>query len=383
MPFSKYNANSLYIGRMGNLLRIKLSYNLLILGIITSLVLTLKLWIPPQEIPAFGILPQFPNAVNYTLVGLFLLCLIVLLIYKKWFVFPVLGLLLFIFLVLQDINRFQPWVYHYSLLWIPFLLYPVHYYKFKPWEPVLNFQRLLLMGIFLWSGIQKLNAAYFEGISAYLTSGLETSLGVPHESLQFLAWIAPFLQIIGAIGLLTPTLRNWGILLLTIIQLMGILLIAVLNKWNYVIIPWNLVIVGFLWLLFYNTKERWNDFSLGKMVGLKLVLTVVLLMPLVGKFTKLPYPVQFKLYSEFLEDSHLYLLKEDNDFSQFPSKAVRSVGSYEVINLQYWASEVYNAPLYQSNLNYEIIETEVSKIYPNTKVFLTISSSNDSDTTEE
>lgn len=357
---------------MGNLIRVKWIYNFLLLGLLGCIAISFNLWMPHSPIPAYLALPfEIPAEIQWIGLVLFLGGIAFSLLMKRWILVPMISLLGLIILIVSDLNRLQPWIYFSLIVWIPLWWYPIHYYKFKSWDSVLNALRWILILVVLWSGINKLNVYYFGYVSAYLTDGLSSLFGLKPGSLRFLAWGAPVLQILSSLLLLLPRFRTLALVALTGIQLFGVLLISAVNQWNFAIIPWNIAVLGMFWLCFYRINNRWNDFSIRKKPILQLLVLAVAILPALGKIVPIPPALTFHLYSGQYTYGLVYVERANGPLiPNIPDDALVDVGSYWIIDLAYWSDDAYHLPLYPHLDNYQQISDSIQRQHPNKDVFL-------------
>jgi hypothetical protein len=147
-------------------------------------------------------------------------------------------------LVIFDINRLQPWFFQYS-----FLLAGLVIAEKRPkagWAICC----LALLGVYFWSGLQKLNPIFATQVFPWL-------LRRPNDFFWF--WpVAPIGETAIAILLLIPKTRSWG---LGLAVAMHLLILAALGPWgqNYdsIVWPWNVFVPLLSLVLFYG-----NDLSL-------------------------------------------------------------------------------------------------------------------------
>jgi hypothetical protein len=169
---------------------------------------------------------------------------------RKYFI----GLfVLLIFLLLQDQMRWQPWVYIYVAFLLPFAFWK------KVDERLLPYFQFLLIGIYLWSGAFKFGGSFIE-----LTwdKMLRTLLYIDdpgtRQSLHFLGYGIPIIEILIAVGLFFKKSRHIAILFAIATHLV-ILIYVITNQQNSVIYPWNFAMIFLVILCFYKTSNSMID----------------------------------------------------------------------------------------------------------------------------
>lgn len=141
-----------------------------------------------------------------------------------------------LFLVLLDLHRLQVWVWFY-LLWFA---------VFEPMPHLLGF-RMLAGAMYLWGGLNKVNAHFLEEVVPDWQSTLQLSGDVFK---WMMAVFAVFLELyIGFCLLFFPKKR---FLLIATILLHGFILFILLLQggWNTVVWPWNIALPVAVWLTF-------------------------------------------------------------------------------------------------------------------------------------
>src|SRR5882672_5137364 len=182
----------------------------------SGFVLSWRLWISSRLFPLVPVvakLPAVPFPLDYIWFGLLfgLLAAICFRAQPRKLVIAFLGLagLLSVF----DQMRWQPWFYQYL-----FMLAALGFYAWKKPETkksraTLNLCALIIVSIYFWSGVQKLNAGFInevwpgmaEPLLRFLPGGLKS---LPRST----ALIIPLLEICVALGLLTRRFRNASVI---------------------------------------------------------------------------------------------------------------------------------------------------------------------------
>ena len=140
----------------------KTAYLFLIIGIAMSLPLWLHDRLFPLA-PTFGAFPSFGNPVDIILLSLLGLSLVLNLFLHDRRI-QITTLVLLGILLLQDQMRWQPWVYVYLLVSLPFIFIPNQTKEKGEYENkwILLSIQVLLIGIYFWSGVNKFNPGFTE-----------------------------------------------------------------------------------------------------------------------------------------------------------------------------------------------------------------------------
>lgn len=324
---------------------------IIIFGFIAGIAISWKLWFLGDR--GFPILP-FPDWVqgnSFTDIVLsfgliFTFPLILAFIYpKKEALRPVLiGIVL---LVLFDQMRLQPWVYMYFFLLLPFTLFTEN--KKSIYLPYLQ---IILVCMYIWSGIHKLNPNFIEITFSDILRHLFAIEIAP--GLRAFGYIIPLTEIVTGLLLIIPICRKWGVrfAVLTHLIIMLYLSPAGIND-NHVVIPWNFTLALLVIVLFWNEK---NSLSFWKQLrGYALGLTSVALL-LFGLLPSLNFVggwddfLSFSLYSDKVK--RYYIAVEASQVSRIDKNIhpyfvqIEGMQGGEMIDINEWAMEELNVPFY-------------------------------------
>lgn len=150
-------------------------------------------------------------------------------------------------LAADDQSRWQPWFYQYVAMLTALALARDAGDTLAAW-------RAVLVGLYLWSGIQKLNATFMTHLFPWLVEPLAGVLPAGLQRGLLGGWmVVPAMEIAVAIGLLVPRLRNAAVAgaVATHVVVLG-LLGPLAHGTNTVIWPWNAAMAALAVLLFWN-----------------------------------------------------------------------------------------------------------------------------------
>ena len=222
--------------------------------LLAQVLISFRLWIPAgrvfPEVPLFSFLTlEWGSFINWLLYFSMLCALIGLLVKPLNRILLLSTVGLFFLFVLEDVNRLQPWLYLFALM---FLLLGIFRNNIKS-SYILRLFQLILVLLYFWSGFQKLNYSFSENVFPWLMvpfGGKEYFF----EN-QYWAWVSAVLEMLAGIGLLyrrTTIVSKW-ILIAT-----HVLILIVIGpfsySWNYVVWPWNVAMIVLLFKLF--TKDN-------------------------------------------------------------------------------------------------------------------------------
>ncbi|ARV06017.1 hypothetical protein BTO04_04560 [Polaribacter sp. SA4-10] len=222
-----------------------------IIAIIPVLILMMyapKLWVATKVfpvIPLFDWLPILKYPFDYILAGFFFIIQIVYIFQnKRWQGWVV--ILLYVFLALIDQNRLQPYFYQSFLT-----LFAIEIFNRKvPPKKVLYAIILLFFATYFWSGIQKVNEAFY---IQWLTALNKHFSFLPQWFLVAFTYLVPWLEASMGILLLFNKTRKLGVLF--ILSMHGIITFLLFYLgYGYNVVPWNIQNMLSVVLLFWGLK---------------------------------------------------------------------------------------------------------------------------------
>ncbi len=262
-------------------------------GLLSGIVISLPLWVTRTSyprLPLLNFIPGLPKPLDIGVLFFFLAVLVSLVWRPDYKHIAMIWIATVIVLVLQDQSRLQPWFVEYGLIFIAVTI-P------KKSTKALNASRLVIVAIYFWSGVHKMNTYFAGAVFRLLLSPLRgTSIAA---YIQPVGRIVPFIEMAMGVCLLIPKLRRAAVI--AIIAMHVLLLMALgpwaLN-WNRVVWPWNLVMMALVPCLFWKTDVSLQELLLPRRDWLSITLFgLVVVLPafsLVGLWDANP---SFALYS--------------------------------------------------------------------------------------
>lgn len=242
--------------------------------------------------------------------------------------------------ILLDQNRIQPWVYFYIIFFIGLVIS-------EDTKETNKFLRLVLVGVYFWSGIHKMNPIFREVIfESILIDGLKIESVETVSSAKQFYLLVPFLEILTAVFLAFQRTKKVGVYLGLLGHLFILYYLVFGLQGNWVIIPWNIFLMIVLVFLFYQNKSK---FEFPKSNFSKIILGLCFLILPVGYFVGITdHSLSFGLYDGKLKN--IYLLKTDktgnhHKYSNFEIHSnLLEKGS--LFDLNKWAFEEMEVPFY-------------------------------------
>jgi hypothetical protein len=223
-----------------------------------SFLISWKLWLSSRLFPLAPVsnsLPEIAYPFDYIwLLSLFALLAVISFLPRSRKIIVVFVSLAAL-LSLWDQTRWQPWFYQYL-----FMLAAIGILTWRKSESsrnrtALDVCRLIVAATYFWTGFQKLNITFvretWPDMAAFLPGFWQS---VAQRVPSFLILVIPLVEILIGFGLLSRQFRNRTVLLATATHA-AILILLFLTGENVVVWPWNVAMVLFVWILFWDDKE--------------------------------------------------------------------------------------------------------------------------------
>lgn len=323
---------------------------LVLAATLTGMLSCLPLWLNTRDYPVVPIAswwPQLPPSAGMVFLGL----LFIMLVGAMWrYRAATLGFLAgSLFLYFGDQNRGQPWFYLYWVL-LGFLL--------AKEKTALASARCVVALVYLWAGVQKLNATFFAVMPNWFASPAQ-DWGLPEfmvAGLRGAIWLTPFLEIFIGVGVWFSRTRRWAVGMALLMHGASLLFLGPLgHNVNVVVWPWNLAMAALVWVLFggrsnSDRRETFRTLRLAPVVAVGLA--VFALLPVLSYSGRWDSYFSFSLYSANLARADVYLTESFRD--RLPPERRRFVSAVEnpdpnfqkpfVFEHLKWGAEVLGVP---------------------------------------
>lgn len=339
-----------------------------ILGLLASMILSWPLWFLERDFPLAPIVhaPAMVHQVFFIalLSAMGLLCTLRWSRLSCWvIVLSLAGLVLF------DQMRLQPWVFHYGTVLLLLASFSWHARDEVGVAKVLGAARVIIIAMYFWSGVQKLNPYFFGEVFPVLMRGVTTNLSPELvTAILSIGFLVPFIEI--AIGwcLLFPNTRKAGVIGASI---MLVFVLAAIGPFgaavNSVVWPWNIALYMMVLVLFVDTPTvsvrqivSWRGSFLKKTV-----LVVFLVLPGISFFVPYDSYLSWSLYSGTVNQATLLL---DNEaLAALPPAAQREarvVDGVWTLSFTRWSLATLNVPPYPEGRVFKLLYTDICRIMP-------------------
>jgi hypothetical protein len=223
-------------------------------GFLASIALTYPLWLGERAFPLVAVDPRVPSLPPPFDVGVLLLLgtLLATTIVVPSGIVAVGIIAVTSLLWAQDQNRIHPWAYFFILVYgaLADLWIKPHTQR-KPADTITLLQ-FIVTSTYAWTGLQKLRTNYFTELVPTLIASSTTP---PSVIATTLLYVAPFIEIALALGLLVHPTRRLAVMGIVLLHSGIILMASPLGRnENYSVIPWNLTMACVAILLFWRSK---------------------------------------------------------------------------------------------------------------------------------
>jgi hypothetical protein len=153
-------------------------------------------------------------------------------------------------LAIEDQSRWQPWFYQYVVMLAALA-------AARDSDDAIAAWRAVLVGLYLWGGVQKLNSTFMMHVFPWLVEPLTRVLPAGVDGILLGGWmVVPGLEIAVAAGLLVARLRTAAVVAAIAIHVVVLGLLGPLGHGtNAVIWPWNAALAALVALLFWNGDD--------------------------------------------------------------------------------------------------------------------------------
>jgi hypothetical protein len=225
-----------------------------ILAFLIGIISSFKLWTSDRVFPLSPIVDNFTvsNSLNYYVFGVFIGTLILFLL-KFNRITLIFFLTVLVFLIFQDQNRIQPWVYFYGLILVSFF----NKDTVKREQDILTTVQIIVVFLYFWSGVHKINASFLNVEFPQMLSDLfKNTEGKFIDSIKKVSFSIPTIEIICAALLILKKTRQIGFWISVLSHVFIIVLLSPLGlTHNSIVIPWNLAIILLNFIVFYKNNE--------------------------------------------------------------------------------------------------------------------------------
>lgn len=257
-------------------------------------------------------------------------------------------------MVLFDQSRLQPWLYQYLMMLAAVAMYDGLAWHDGERHPALNACRLMVVCIYIWSGLQKANADFmmrgFPSLIAPFTRSLPHSIAAIMDSAGY---VVPFIEIGIGIALLTRRFRRYAIFAAAGMHVFTLLAIGPFGlDFDSVVWPWNIAMIVFVAILFWP----WPNLTAREIVwprGVRFQRLVLLLFGIVPALSFFDAWDEYLSFALYADSRHVPILQASSALTaRLPRGILKYVyvsdkpGRPNLINVLEWSLDELNVPVY-------------------------------------
>jgi predicted DCC family thiol-disulfide oxidoreductase YuxK len=338
------------------------------LGLLSSVLLTWPLWGNSRTYPLVPILPELSFLSPYTTLVAILLAIstaYALITIKRQRESSIITITLLLILVATDITRLQPWVWHYGMLLLLFSFWRTTAQTIT--KSLISAMSIVVVGIYFWSGIQKMNAAFYLDIFPWFTKTLWEPLGTIGMYTFFVLGIfTPFIESAIAIGLLTRTMRRTALIAALAMFTLVIASLMFGHDWNSSVWPWNVALLGMAIALFWGSKDTlqnfWSNVRTNRFAHITIALFII--MPLGNFFGITDHYLSWSLYSGHVPTAYITADSALIETLAPSAPTIPDNNGDGTLSFVHFAMSTLNAVPYPETRVFESIFDDLCKRYP-------------------
>jgi hypothetical protein len=329
----------------------------IVAGLFAGLALSPKLWLSERAYPTTPVSPllgSIPAPLDHIIYAVLLAMLVAIAAVARPAKLITVFIPFAVAVALFDQSRWQPWFYQYLVMLAAVGLYDRDRGDYDDiHNPALNACRLVVVCTYFWSGLQKTNSYFILHIFPYLMQPLMGHVPPAiRPIMNSLGTIAPFAEAALGIGLLTRRFRTFAIFGACGMHAFILLAIGPFGKsLNNVVWPWNLAMLCFLAILFWQRPQlsaREILWPRGEHYR-RIVLVLFGIAPILSFCNLWDSYLSSALYSGMRNTADIYVANALAD--RFPKEILQHVyltgkPGTNIINLFEWSMSELNVPDY-------------------------------------
>lgn len=317
-------------------------------------------------IPPFDFLENVPNIIHLSLFYFALAGIALVGIFPKNRMLIGFTLLIEFISCILDQNRWQPWEYQY------FLTFAFFFFYHKNPKQFINYFSFLLIVIYFNSGIHKLNGGFlykvWEEMILTRLFGFEAHQ-INNLFIHYAGLSLGVIEFVAALGLLFAKNKKIYALLLVGMHVFILILVGPTGlNYNPIVWPWNVVMMVFILMVFYNSSTviSFKNLVSGYNKVLFVLLGILPFFCFTGLYDNF---FSFNLYSGSLK--HFLICVDEKkvgkEYQPYFSEAKRLCGTNSVILGNNWALTEMNIVIYPEERFYKGIMKKWKEQHPNSE----------------
>jgi DoxX len=269
-----------------------------------------------------------------------------------WRVMMGVSVAILVLLVLQDQNRFQPWIYQYSLSALALACLPP--------RAALGFARLFVVAMYVHSALSKWDESFARFMGPSFLSAALKPFGVdprtwPPVVPEILVRLMPAGELAVGLGLCVRKTRRWALVAAVFMHaaLIWILCPMGLNQSTIVLI-WNAAVIVEVLVLFSRVEPAAVEEPPSRnLTWVRALFAPVVLLPLGERWSWFDAWPSFAYYSSHLERATVRIQGDDSTLPllvrRLLNRANPRTDLERLLRLTDWSREVRGVPIYPQN----------------------------------
>jgi len=251
--------------------------------------------------------------------------------------------------LLQDQMRWQPWVYLYLLMLLPYLFQSENSGSRRS---ILTALQWIIAGVYVWSAIHKFNPGFLNGTFFRLINVL--GLKASFETWKEVGYMLPIIEFSMGLALLTHRFRKIGMYTAITTHIFILLYFSpVALDQNSIVYPWNAAMIIFILMLFsggVHDEFRITIREIRSNVLFFIPVVLVWVFPILNFLGYWDHYLSFSLYSD--KPSRFYIAIEKNEINRIDKRfanyfaEVKGLEGGQLIEIDKWALSELNVPFY-------------------------------------
>jgi len=267
-----------------------------------------------------------------------------------------------------DYLRFQPWTYQYLLIFIVICWHDWEKEDESAINKTLGLAQILVAGIYIWSGIQKMNYNFSHDVLPVLFVPIQNLFPSFQPPFVFLGIVIPLTESLTGVGLLFRKTRNIAVAPAVLMHSI-ILSLLIAKNYNQIVWIWNLTLIFADLILFWRNpvsiKEAIAD---RKRPPVKLIVFAAVFLPVLNFFGYWDYFLSGAYYSGNIKIPVIRINEEV--FGKLSPTAKSNVfqtktTGEKMLPLFEWSIADTNAPVYLEERVFRHVALEICKLASN------------------
>jgi hypothetical protein len=339
-------------------------------GLLLGIVFSHELWFPvsrtfPRAPLLFALPENFAAGFEWLFSSILVVSLILTIFSRRPKIFLAAAVLSLLLLSFFDQIHMQPWAYEYLLIFTVYFWHDWENEDQSAGNRTIGLAQIVLAGIYVWSGIQKMNFNFSHDILPSLLVPLENLFPSIQLPFGFLGAAIPLTEFLIGCGLLFRRTRNLAVCLAVVMHVV-ILSLLIAKNYNSIVWFWNLTMIFADVFAFWRTDVSSRKILANeKLSARKLIVFAAILLPILNFFGWWDSFLSGAYYSGNVEIPAIRI--SDEVFEKLPAAAKSTVFQTKntgerILPPFEWSIVDTNAPVYLEERVFRQVTLEICKL---------------------